>query len=70
VHGLEAEYTGRVDFAYLDIDDPRTGPFKEQLGYRYQPHIFLMDGEGNIIQQWVGPVPEADLKAALDQVSS
>jgi thioredoxin-like negative regulator of GroEL len=69
VHGLEAEYTGRVEFVYLDIDDPRTDAFKQQLGYRYQPHIFLMDGEGNIVQQWVGPVSEADLVEALDQVS-
>jgi thioredoxin-like negative regulator of GroEL len=69
VHGLEAEYTGRVEFVYLDIDDPRTDAFKQQLGYRYQPHIFLMDGEGNIVQQWVGPVSEADLVEALDQIS-
>ncbi|MGD8633870.1 MAG: hypothetical protein PVF85_09895 [Anaerolineales bacterium] len=69
VHGLEVEYIDQVDFVYLDIDDPRTDPFKQQLGYRYQPHIFLLDGEGNIVQQWVGPVSEADLVAALDNVS-
>ena len=69
MHGLEVEYYDRVDFVYLDIDDPRTDPFKQQLGYRYQPHIFLMDGEGNVVQQWVGPVSESDLAAALDQLS-
>jgi thioredoxin-like negative regulator of GroEL len=69
VHGLEVEYYDRVDFVYLDIDDPRTDPFKQQLGYRYQPHIFLMDGDGNVVQQWVGPVSESDLAAALDQLS-
>jgi hypothetical protein len=69
VHGVEVEYYDRVDFIYLDIDDPRTDPFKQQLGYRYQPHIFLLDGDGNIVQQWVGPVSESDLTAALDQLS-
>ena len=69
MHGLEVEYYDRVDFVYLDIDDPRTDPFKQQLGYRYQPHIFLMDGDGNVVQQWVGPVSESDLAAALDQLS-
>lgn len=69
MHGLEVEYYDRVDFIYLDIDDPRTDPFKQQLGYRYQPHIFLIDGDGNIVQQWVGPVSESDLAAALDQLS-
>jgi thioredoxin-like negative regulator of GroEL len=70
VHGLEAEYSGKVDFAYLDIDDPRTNPFKQQLGYSYQPHIFLLDSEGNVVQQWVGPVSKADLVAALDQIAN
>jgi hypothetical protein len=69
VHGLEVEYFGQVDFVYLDIDDPRTNEFKQQLGYSYQPHIFLLDGEGNIVQQWIGPVSEADLVPALDRVS-
>lgn len=69
MHGLEVEYIDQVDFVYLDIDDPRTDAFKQQLGYRYQPHIFLLDADGNIVQQWVGPASEADLVAALDDVS-
>lgn len=70
VHGLEAEYFGRVNFIYLDIDDPASDPFKESLGYRYQPHIFLVDGDGSILQQWVGPVTRDELAAALDTVVS
>lgn len=69
MHGLEVDYFEQVEFVYLDIDDPRTDAFKQQLGYRYQPHIFLLDGEGNILEQWVGPVSEAELAAALDQIS-
>ncbi len=70
MHGLEVEYINRVEFVYLDIDDPRVDPFKQQLGYRYQPHIFLLDGEGNVMQQWVGPVTESDLAAGLDQIAN
>ncbi len=70
MHGLEAKYTGQVDFVYLDIDDPNTTPFKSQLGYRYQPHLFLLDGAGNVLMQWVGSVSEADLESALLSVSS
>jgi hypothetical protein len=65
VHGLEAQYNDRINFVYLDIDDSRTNPYKQQLGYRYQPHIFLLDGQGNITQQWVGFVSGTDLEAAL-----
>jgi len=53
VHGLEQEYGDRIDFVYLDIDDPRNESFKQQFGYRVQPHIFLLDGSGVFIQQWV-----------------
>ena len=70
MHGLEVEYAGQVDFVYLDIDDPNTNPFKSQLGYFYQPHIFIVDGAGNIVNQWLGPVSEAELDAALQAVSS
>lgn len=68
VHGLEAEYAGKVSFVYLDIDDPANDSFKEALGYRYQPHIFLLDEEGRIVNQWVGPVARDELSAALESL--
>ena len=69
VHGLEVEYFDKIDFVYLDIDDSRTDEFKRMLGYRVQPHLFLLDGEGNIIQQWLGITPESDLRMAFDNIS-
>lgn len=66
MHGLEAEYSERMVFSYLDIDDPANDEFKAALNYRVQPHIFLLDGEGNILQQWVGFVSEQDLRAAIE----
>ena len=69
MHGLEAEWGGEVDFVYLDIDDPATEPFKRQLGYRVQPHMFLVDGDGLVLQQWLGFVDAATLEAALEQAT-
>jgi hypothetical protein len=65
VHGLEAEYGSQVNFVYLDIDDRNSEPFKQELGYRYQPHLFLVDADGNILQQWVGRVSRDELESAL-----
>lgn len=65
VHGLEAEYAGQVKFSYLDIDNPATRPFKESLGYVVQPHIFLLDGDGQILKQWVGFVTADELGGAI-----
>ena len=41
-------------------------PFKQALGYQYQPHLFLLDADGNIIQQWVGFVTADQLTAAFE----
>jgi len=69
VHGLEAEYYDRINFSYLDIDDPATDEFKRALGYQYQPHLFLLDGDGNILQQWVGRAPAEEMAAAFNAAS-
>jgi thioredoxin-related protein len=69
VHGLEVEYYDKINFVYLDVDDSRTNEFKRLLGYRVQPHIFLLDGQGNIVQQWLGIVPVAEFRSAFDNIS-
>jgi hypothetical protein len=66
VHGLESEYSGQVNFVYLDVDNPGNSDFKKELGYKYQPHFLLIDGEGRVLQQWLGPVSAEDFKAAFD----
>lgn len=66
VHGLEAQYADRMSFVYLDIDDPATDEFKRQLGYFVQPHFFLVDAEGNVLQQWLGSVSEAEFVQAFE----
>ncbi len=69
MHGLEATWGDRIDFVYLDIDDPRTEPFKRQLGYRVQPHMFLLDGEGRVLEQWLGYVDGEILEAAFGEIT-
>jgi hypothetical protein len=67
VHGLEAEYFGRIQFTYLDADDPRTQEFQRALGFYYQPEIYLLDGEGNVLEKWVGFTSEQQLEEAFAQ---
>ena len=68
VHGLEAEFSGQINFVYLDIDDPDNKQFLTELGFLYQPHFFLIDGEGKIIKQWLGPVTEEQFKEVFSTV--
>ncbi len=66
VHGLEVEYFNKINFVYLDVDDNANADFLKQLGYRYQPHFMLIDGQGNVLQQWLGPVEAGDFRVAFD----
>ena len=68
VHGLEADYSDRMQFSYLDIDDSRNDQFKQALQYRSQPHLFLLDAEGNVVNQWLGRVSAEQLAAEFDKV--
>ena len=63
VHGLEAKYFGKIQFSYLDADDPNTFDFQRTLGFRYQPEVYLLDGNGNVLKKWVGYTSEQDFEA-------
>ncbi len=65
MHGLESTWSDQITFIYLDIDDPRTASFKSALGYVYQPHLFLLDPQGAVLEQWVGYVEGSTLEAAF-----
>lgn len=65
VHGLEAQYAGKLLFAYLDIDDPANEAVKQQLGFRVQPEFYLVDGEGKVLKKWFGPVRAAEFEQAF-----
>lgn len=66
VHGLEAEYAGKIDFYFLDADDPATQPFQEKFSFRVQPELHLLDADGKVIKSWVGAVREEDLRSAFE----
>lgn len=68
VHGLEVKYTEQIDFIYLDIDDAANAEAKSKYHFLVQPQFFLLDAEGNIIQEWLGPVKAEDFEAAFAQV--
>ena len=62
VHGLEAKYFGRIQFTYLDADDSRTRDFQRTLGFNYQPEVYLLDGDGNLLKKWIGYTEQAEFE--------
>jgi thioredoxin-like negative regulator of GroEL len=67
VHGLEAEYYGKINFAFLDADDPDTKSIQRELGFRVQPEFYLLDGNGQVIKKWFGYVKEDELRNAFQK---
>jgi hypothetical protein len=65
VHGLEAKYYGKIKFNYLDADDPNTMEFQRTLGFRYQPELYLLDANGNVLKKLVGYQSEQDLETVF-----
>ena len=67
VHGLEAKYYTRIQFTYLDADDPGTREFQRSLGFSYQPEFYLLDKDGNVLQKWVGFVSQEQFETVFAQ---
>jgi hypothetical protein len=63
VHGLEAEYSGKIKFSFLDADDPNTDAFQRTLGFTYQPEFYLLDADGNVLKRFIGFVSQEDFTA-------
>ena len=68
VYSLEFEYSDRIRFIYLDIDDPKNDLFKEKLGYKYQPHFFYLDAQGNVLYEWLGLVSKEEFDSILSTI--
>jgi thioredoxin-like negative regulator of GroEL len=68
VHGLEAQYSGRVDFFFLDADDPVTEHFQKQFGFQYQPYFVLLNAQGQEVKRWAGAVTQEEFEAAFARV--
>lgn len=67
VHGLEAKYFGKIQFTYLDADDPRTYDFQQELGFYYQPEVYFLDPNGVVLMKWVGFTSETDFESVFTQ---
>jgi hypothetical protein len=70
VHGLEAEYWGKVDFLYLDREAAANEDVVKTFGIVYQPVFIFLAPDGTEVQRVFGGMSEADLRQALDDLSA
>lgn len=68
VHGLEEKHSERIDFVYVDREDPANAEIVGKYGINTQPIFILLDGGGNEIQTWFGVVSPEQFEAAFEAV--
>jgi hypothetical protein len=52
---FEEKYRGLVTFSYLDVSDPENRDDLDALNVLFYPQFALLDGAGNVLQQWTTP---------------
>ena len=69
IEKLEDEFGARIDFVWIDVDDPRNREVVTVYRVRAIPFSVLVSSAGEIVGYWVGERPESTLRAALEAVS-
>ena len=68
VHGLEEQFEGKIDVLYFDVSDKKYADAQKKLNYRGTPQFVLLRADGERVREWMGIVPEGELKAAMESV--
>lgn len=67
--GLQEKWGEKIDFSYLDVDDPLNAINLQALSrLNVVPQVILLDGKGTIIKQWAGPPTADELTAAFEKL--
>ncbi len=65
VHGLEQRYGDRVAFAGVNYNNRANRELVQQYRVVGHPTFVVVNAGGEVVGQFVGYTPEADLEAAL-----
>ena len=68
VAGLEREYGSRVEFVFLDIDNPKSEILQRLLGFEREPHFFLINGAGKVLYEWIGYATVEEMRRKIETI--
>jgi len=71
VLSLESQYNNRMNFIFLDVDDPGTETVRSTLDYTViaKPRMYLLDPQGIVIRDWIGYVSFEELQEAINAIA-
>ena len=65
VRGLMDKYRGRVQFLILEYDNRDLNEIRQRFRITSHPAFAVVRGNLEIVQNWVGPAPTAELEDAI-----
>ena len=66
---LEDEWGNKIRFVYLNVEDPLNSENLQKLSrFRIVPEVILLDANGNVIKDWVGPPSRDDMVAEFEKL--
>jgi thioredoxin-like negative regulator of GroEL len=70
VDGLRQEYEGFVEFRVYNFDrDPDANQAAAPFGVQYVPTFVFVSSSGEVVDQRIGAVDEAEMRSLLDSLS-
>lgn len=67
VEKLKLEYSDRIRFIMVDVDEPESRELVAMVGVRAIPLTIFLTSPDEEAQRWVGPRPEDVVRAAFDK---
>lgn len=69
VNGLADRYSERIGFFFIDIDQPANSLFNSLINNRQVPIFILLDGQGNLLNEWQGFVEVENFEMEFKSVT-
>ncbi len=66
INSLADEYEDRIVFVALDLDDPGNNSIAAMLSHGVIPEYYLVDGDGNVLDTWIGDTPSGDFRDSFE----
>ena len=66
MHGLEQQYSDRIEFVALDFDDKSLNAVRSKYDITDRSQYVLLDANDQIVHRWYGYLDKTDVQKVLD----
>ena len=70
MHGLEQQYSDRIEFVALNFDDKSLNAVRSKYDITDRSQYVLLDTNDQIVHRWYGDLDKTDVQKVLDDFLS